>query len=339
MPITKQKNKNKEENLNKEEYVHIEGIRQFIQIRGKKDAKVVVLVLHGGPGGAIPYVSYYYQKPLEKDFIVVNWDQRGCGRTYYENKKTDSKSVTFEQLIKDLDKLVNYIIDEYKVEKIVILGHSWGSILGSTYIKKYPEKVLCYIGVSQIKQMKQGEIFSSKQAIELAQKNNDEQFINNLNKLITKAHESSSINDMNIKDYLKIRQMNDKYLTNPYKVSGIDMIKIGLKSPDISFRDIKWFFKSSFQINKFISIEKNLMEYCIYSFDIENKGETYDVPVYYIFGKEDHITPYSIIQEYYKKIKAPKKNIYIIEKAGHPVFLDAPKQFCETVKDILKSNQ
>lgn len=319
-----------------ERYIYLQGIRQFIQVRGKKDAKVVLLILHGGPGGAIPYISYYYQKPLEEEFLVIQWDQRGCGRTYYENLKRDSSRVTIEQLMKDLDELVDYILAEYKVEKIAILGHSWGSILGSMYVKMHPLKVLCYIGVSQIKQMRQGEVFAARKAIERANKKKDNAFVKKLNDLIHVAERSRSLDDMNVKDYLRIRAMNNKYLINPYAVSGFKMMEIGLMSPDITLRDMKWFCLSSFQLDKFVSIERELMEYCIFDFDLDNNGYTFDVPLYYIFGKEDWITPYSVMESYYEKVNAPVKKMYIINKAGHPVFIDAPKQFCKAVNEILK---
>ena len=328
---------NEEGYLNTGKYINFNGIKQFLQIKGKKDPKEVLLVLHGGPGGAIPYISYYYQKPLEKDYLVIQWDQRGCGRTYYENKKNASELVTFKQLLQDLDSIVDHIINEYNVKKIVIIGHSWGSILGSVYVKEHPEKVLCYIGVSQIKQMKYGEILSAKRAIASAEKKGDKSFIDKLNGLIRKAENARSLEDMDVKEYLTIRAMNNKYLKNKNAVSGLGMMKIGMRSPDFTLRDMKWFFLSGFRLNKFVSIERKIMEYCIFDFDLDNNGNTYSVPIYYIFGKEDIITPYSAIEDYYEGLDAPIKKMYIICKAGHPVFIDAPKDFCNTVTEILQN--
>lgn len=322
--------------MNLEKYIEIQGTRQYIQVRGNQNSKVVVLVLHGGPGGAIPYISYYYQKPLEEEFLVVQWDQRGCGRTYYENIKRDSSQVTVEQLLKDLDELVDYIKAEYNVLKVVILGHSWGSILGSIYIRRHPEKVICYIGVSQVKQMKQGEIFAAGKAIERARQKNDNDYVKKLSGLIHVAETAKNLDDMKVKDYLGIRAMNDKYLKNPYAVGGLKMMKLGITSPDMTMRDMKWFWVSGFRLNKFISIERELMQYCIFDFDLESNGYDYNVPLYYIFGKEDWITSHCMIEDYYKKVNAPAKKMYLVNKAGHSVFIDAPKHFCKVVKEILK---
>ena len=134
----------------------------------------------------------------------MQWDQRGCGRTYYENGKRDSSKVTVEQLLGDFNELVDYLIAEYHVEKIAILGHSWGSILGSVYIKRHPEKVLCYIGVSQIKQMKQGEIFSARKAIERAKEKHDNTYVKKLSELIQTAEKAKTMDDMKGKEILKV---------------------------------------------------------------------------------------------------------------------------------------
>lgn len=74
------------------------------------------------------YYSHYWQAELEKDYTIVHWDQRGCGNTYY----CDQKAVkpTLDLLLSDLDQLVDYIRFEYKKEKVIIVGHSWGTFLG-----------------------------------------------------------------------------------------------------------------------------------------------------------------------------------------------------------------
>ncbi len=73
--------------IQKSEYIKLGGILQYIQTRGRKTNNPVLLFLHGGPGGPISYVSCLWQEELEKNYTIVHWDQRGCGRTYYKNKK------------------------------------------------------------------------------------------------------------------------------------------------------------------------------------------------------------------------------------------------------------
>lgn len=88
---------------------------------------------------------------MTDDYTVVSWDQRGCGRTYYHNAETDpdNSTVTFEQAEEDLNALVDYVCDRFGQDKVIIMGHSYGSLLGSQYVLDYPEKVSHYIGIGQ----------------------------------------------------------------------------------------------------------------------------------------------------------------------------------------------
>src|SRR4051794_204548 len=65
-------------------FVKIGGIEQWITIRGENRENPVVLMLHGGPGGAMSNLSAIF-RPWENDFTVVQWDQRGAGKTYARN--------------------------------------------------------------------------------------------------------------------------------------------------------------------------------------------------------------------------------------------------------------
>src|SRR5262245_47006016 len=78
-------------------FLPIGGIDQWVTIRGDDRRKPVLLLLHGGPGDVqSPFVSTY--APYEADFVLVQWDQRGTGRTYAKN---GAAGVSREKLIAD----------------------------------------------------------------------------------------------------------------------------------------------------------------------------------------------------------------------------------------------
>ena len=127
-------------------YVPAGGIEQYLQIRSEDKGSPVILWLHGGPGNPLSYLTYYYQRPLEKNYTIVYWEQRGCGRTFYRNE--DSGELTIERLLADTDEVVDYLRERFDQEKVVIAGHSWGTVLGMEYVNTHPEKVAAYIGVA-----------------------------------------------------------------------------------------------------------------------------------------------------------------------------------------------
>ena len=107
------------------EEVEIGGIKQYLLIRGEQIENPVLLFLHGGPG--YPQIAFArkYQKELENDFVVVQWDQRGAGKSY--SKTIKEESMNREQFIKDTLEVVEYLKSRFTVQRIVLVGHSWGS--------------------------------------------------------------------------------------------------------------------------------------------------------------------------------------------------------------------
>ena len=92
-------------------FVPINGADQYLLIRGNNIENPVILYLHGGPG--IPYSSILYEliDGLKDDFTFVSWDQRGMGRTYYENEKDNPENniITKEKALEDVDCVVDYL--------------------------------------------------------------------------------------------------------------------------------------------------------------------------------------------------------------------------------------
>jgi pimeloyl-ACP methyl ester carboxylesterase len=109
------------------ETVKLGGISQWITVRGKDLNNPLLLYVHGGPGDAIMGVSWSFQRPWEDYFTVVEWDQRGSGKTYASNDwETVEPTMKVERFVDDAEELVQYLRTKYHKRKIVLLGHSWG---------------------------------------------------------------------------------------------------------------------------------------------------------------------------------------------------------------------
>lgn len=317
-------------------YVKIGGIEQLIQIRGEDANNPVILFLHGGPGSPHSYISYYYQSELESDFTVVNWDQRGCGRTYYANPDYESEAeLSMEILLDDLNELIDYLTRRFNQDKIIIMGHSWGTVLGSIYTKDYPEKVSAYIGIGQTVNMLDGETLAVKEASKLAAEDGNEEYIKKLSVLFNKFSNTEDFEDLDFSSFMNMRSLTSKYLSRDSLASKLHNIWLGISSPNMSIRDMKWFVKPIFQLKEYLEIEKPLLEYSFFDFNLYEHGMEYEVPVYFISGDWDWITPYPLVQEYYEYIKAPDKKMILIKNAGHSPFIDNPEAFCTAVKSVL----
>lgn len=129
------------------ETVTLGGKQQWVLIRGQDTSNPVLVFLHGGPGS--PAISYgrFAFKPLERHFTVVTWDQLGCGKSY--GADIDPQSLTFDRLFSDAHELIVLMSARFNVQRVFLLGVSWGAILGINLADTHPELLYAYIGIGQ----------------------------------------------------------------------------------------------------------------------------------------------------------------------------------------------
>lgn len=138
--------------------LRIGGIDQYVTIRGRDRRNPVLLVLHGGPGYVETPMSWWYAHEWEEYFTVVEWDQRGAGRTYLDNDpKTVAPTMTPQRFNDDVDEMVQWLRKDLDKSKIFVIGHSWGSYLGEELARRHPEWLYAYIGVGQAANVPESE--------------------------------------------------------------------------------------------------------------------------------------------------------------------------------------
>lgn len=309
------------------EQIELGGIKQSILIRGKDTQNPIVLFLHGGPG--YPQIAYArkYQSELENDFIVVNWDQRGSGKSYHWNMS--DKDLIVENLIKDTLELTEYLKHKFNQPKIIIVGHSWGSLLATWTVQKYPEHFYAYVGIGQVANSSVGELISYQFALEEAKKQNNEQAIEDL----------ETIGIPPYKNPRKDTTLERKWVTafggseresNTYK----ELIKGILLAPEYTWVDgIRLALGDSFSRNSILpqTQDTNLFE----------TVPELNVPVYMCMGRFDYMTPSAVAYSYYEQLISPDKQFIWFEESAHfPHFEETDKfhALMVTIKEKVLSN-
>jgi pimeloyl-ACP methyl ester carboxylesterase len=129
------------------EPVTLGGVEQWLLIRGHDRSKPVVLMLHGDPGRPEIYMAHAWQRRLERDFVMVQWDRRGSGKSYYDDP---NRPIRFSRELADTVELIGKLRARFGQRRIIVVGHSYGSWLGATLAQRHPELVRAYVGVGQV---------------------------------------------------------------------------------------------------------------------------------------------------------------------------------------------
>ncbi|MEQ7054398.1 alpha/beta hydrolase [Paenibacillaceae sp. P-4] len=311
------------------EFVTIGGISQYLHHRGEDIDNPVLLFLHGGPGETILPFAQEFQIPWEKHVTVVHWDQRNCGKTYFNNDpKQVTPTTTVDRVVQDTYEIVQYLKNKYRREKIIILGHSWGSVLGSLFTKQYPKLVQAYIGVGQVINMFDNERVGYEKVLESAKEAGNESDLRALLRL--KPYPPITFDGEMIRKLKKVRKFQSKY--NLAAGPTMELIGNALCSPFYTLKDMRYFFISG----AFGDGQRHIWKYLMESFDLASMGAAFEVPVFYIHGERDWQTPYPLAREFFSTIKAPLKQFYSIPEAGHIVMLEQREKFNEALFDILE---
>jgi pimeloyl-ACP methyl ester carboxylesterase len=300
--------------------IDVNGTRQWISVRGNDTRNPVLLFIHGGPASPDMPLSYTFQQPWEDFFTVVQWDQRGAGKTYRANDpKAIAAGMTVEQMTNDATAVVQYLRKTYGKRKIFVIGHSWGSILGLNLAHQHPELLYAYIGVGQMIDMRRNEAEVFRFAMSEARKRHDQKAIDALTALGTYPNPSRPVT---LQEIGVVRQWSSAYGGLAFNRDGFNYDADAWQlAPEYDDQDIDAIGKGST-----FSLEHLLPRLMPYRFD---DSMAFDCPIFLFEGRHDETVPSSIAAGWFKTIKAPAKKLVWFEDSAHMVMQEQPGRFLD----------
>lgn len=146
--------------------VRLGGIDQSVYVRGQARDNPILLFIHGGPASPSAPTMWMYQRPLEEYFTVVNYDQRGAGRTYLAaGPDVVGDTLHIDRYVGDAIELATYLTARYGKKKLILVGHSWGTIIGMKAALARPDLFYAYVGIGQVINMRDNEALSYDYAL------------------------------------------------------------------------------------------------------------------------------------------------------------------------------
>lgn len=290
-------------------YTSIGGIEQWIQIGGDSPDNPVLLFLHGGPGASTRMAAAAW-KSWERYFTVVHWDQRGAGKTFERNGAHGCGQLTLERMIADGIEVAEFLLAHLRQDKIIVVGHSWGSALGVHMVKRRPELFAAFVGTGQLVNLQRNEEFNHARQLQWARAaGNDEA----LTALI-------EIGPPPYRDPKKLGALRD-WADVLAPGAGDDVRpRPPLPSEDFSAADREALMKGFM-----FTVSQLYEEFC--AIDLPALGLEFAIPMFCIMGEYDQQTAMELASEYFAAIDAPRKAFICIEGCHHFVVMNRPDDF------------
>ena len=287
-------------------YVPINGIEQWVTVTGAACGNPVILFIHGGPGNALsPYADAIYAG-WERHYTLVQWDQRGAGMTYAKQRPTEDVPLTVEQMRDDGIAVARYIEQHLGQRKVILMGSSWGSILGVHMAKARPDLFHAYIGTAQVVNARDNETGMYREVMALAQAAGDTTTVDKLTALGAPPWRDP-------RNFGILRRFDRKYeglatdapprhWWQPAPFYATPQALADAEAAD------------DYSYIQFIGLRGDGM---FAKVDLPALGTRFDLPVFFIMGEADLLTSPVIARTYFDSITAPYKSFTLVKRAGH----------------------
>ena len=293
-------------------FVPIGGIDQWITIRGQDRDNPVLLILHGGPGDVTNPWTFAMFAPWEDHFTVVQWDQRGAGRTLGRNGTQIGPTMTIDRMAQDGIELADYLRHHLNKRKILVVAHSFGSIIGLKMVRARPDLFYAYVGTGQVADETKNYYAAYDALVKKARAIGNQQAVAELTRAGPPPYKSG--------DGYRVQwtwanrfEGADQFL---YERLGLSLV-----APGSSVRDINLSADG-----QRLSGDRLLVPPAT-SVTPADLGLDFAIPVFFFQGAEDFTTPTALAHEYLDALKAPQKAFVPIEGGGHFAMFMKPDQF------------
>lgn len=317
--------------LDEKLYIDVNGDLQNIHIRSNKKDGEVLLFVHGGPG--VPdrgWVMPKQSKYLADYCIMVCWDQRMAGINY--RKKDADKSIAIDDMVEDMHAVVNYLRDRFNKDKIYFVGHSWGTILGVSYLTKYPETIKAYVGMGQFVNGELNEKLSYDFVVNYAKEHNNKKALKDLEKIGAPIKGMYGNEDTWFDSMMIQRNYMTKFGGGCYKEK--ESIFTSVLVPFLTSHEypiipgLYRYAKGSYHCLRKLWKE-------VVSLELDRNVKELKVPVYLFQGDHDQNTPTVLAKKWFDELKAPYKEFVPFHESAHSPIKEEDELWGKTLVEKL----
>lgn len=297
------------------------GAWQVVNVRGADRTNPILLFIHGGPAAVEMPIAWAFQRPWEDHFTVVQWDQRGAGRSFLLNDPASlASTLEPERYRDDAIELIEQLRKRYGQRKIFVLGHSWGSIVGLMVAAKRPDLLHAYVGVGQVIDFRENERKGYAWTLGRARAARNIEAVRELEAL--RPYPGPGAFDL--KKLETERKWNIRFGGLAAGRDNADFyFRAPRLSPEYTAADRKaWDDGSAFTMKTMFPQLADI------SFA---KLDQIDTAVFMFLGRQDYTTPSPIAADWLERLRAPRKSLVWFEHSAHLPFIEEPGRVFEAL--------
>jgi pimeloyl-ACP methyl ester carboxylesterase len=306
-------------------WVRIGGIEQWVRIKGSSCANPVVVLVHGGPGNpTTPWADNVY-KAWEKDFTIVQWDQRGAGMTFARNPMKDEDPLVVEQLRDDGVEVARYAAQRFGKRKLILMGGSWSSFLGVTMAKSKPEMFCGYVSSSQLVGGVDAQRASYGATLALARADADADSVGKLEALGPPPWTNPRNPGILRRVMRKLEALRTEPAPKAWWAYSPEYATAKYDAAYTAGEDYSWL--------QYVGMKGEGIGAKI---DLYKLGPKFELPFYMVQGEQDLLTMPEPSKRYFDFIQAPHKEFVLVPRAGHdpnPAMVDAQFKLLKRIGD------
>jgi pimeloyl-ACP methyl ester carboxylesterase len=305
-------------------FVPIGGISQWITIRGQNRDNPIVLFLHGGPGTPTNLLDFSMAPAWTPNFTLVQWDQRGAGKTFASGGTT-AADMTIDRMVQDGIELSQFLRERLHKDKIIIVGHSWGTILGIRMAKARPDLFYAYVGAGQFVNAQENEAVNYARVLDKAKALGD-------TKAVAELQASGPPPYPVMKALTTPRIWAQTYAhADSYVAAGQAS---SLYAPGYSILDLYHAIQSiRFTLDTFIG---STMSGPAMRVDLRALGPNFAIPIFVFEGADDYITSPELAKAYIDTLNAPQKDFLMLAAGGHFAVFTHPEDFLKEMNSRVR---
>jgi pimeloyl-ACP methyl ester carboxylesterase len=263
-------------------------------------------------------MSWWFSRGWEEYFTVVQWDQRGAGKTYLMNDpNVVAPTMTLEQMLSDTEEMIAWLRKEFGTQKIFLLGHSYGSYPGLQMAKRHPDWLYAYIGVGQITNEPEGERRGYAYTLEAARHAGNSEAVRQLESI---APYFSPGHPASLKDIYAERKWLDFYGgVMAHRTGNSAEADLAKLSPDYTDEEIPRLWEGNEFSERYLLAQ-------VLSLDQSGIHEL-DCPLIIFAGRYDVNVNSQLAAEWFATVKAPSKQFVWFENSAHLPMTEEPGKF------------